>query len=353
MISFYPGPSRVYGDVPRFVAKAYKNGYLSCNHRSEAFMQLYEDTEKTLQEKLDLPENYTLLFTSSATEGWEITAQSLIKKDSLHIYNGAFGKKWQQYTSLLIPEAKALPFDTTALPSIVNNINTPELIALTHNETSNGFQLPDSFLKEIRAQFPKSLVAIDATSSMAGVALPWEIADVWLASSQKCFGLPAGLGLYILSPKAVAKANALHADSHYNSLPFMLENAKKHQTHYTPNVLNIYLLNQLQQSTPGISAVHAKLKKRKMGWLKFFEQFTTIHPYIQNKAFSSDTVLVFSMDDAAALTALKKAAYDAGFMLGNGYGELKANTFRIANFPAILEKEIHQLKSFFRKYFSS
>ncbi len=353
MISFYPGPSRVYGDVPRFVAKAYKSGYLSCNHRSEAFMQLYEDTICTFQDKLQLPEDYTLLFTSSATEGWEITAQSLIENSSLHFYNGAFGQKWQQYTHKLIPDCQSVAFSTSALPAMPDSGNVPELVALTHNETSNGFQLPDSFLAKVRELYSRSLIAIDATSSMAGVALPWQEADIWLASTQKCFGLPAGLGLYILSPKAVKKARVRSAEQHYNSLPFMLDNANKRQTHYTPNVLNIYLLNELQKATPGIIAIHEKLKKRKKGWLKFFDQFASIHPFIQDDTLRSDTVLVFSMEDPKAISGLKKAANDAGFALGNGYGELKASTFRIANFPAILDREIHQLKSFFRQYFST
>ena len=60
-----------------------------------------------LKEKLDIPKDYTIFFTSSATECWEILAQSLIVTRSFHIYNGAFGEKWYDYTLRLKPAAQA------------------------------------------------------------------------------------------------------------------------------------------------------------------------------------------------------------------------------------------------------
>jgi phosphoserine aminotransferase len=44
---------------------------------------------------------------------------------------------------------------------------------------------------------------------------------------------------------------------------------------------------------------------------------------------------------------IKKNAKKKGFLLGEGYGDLNATTFRIANFPAIKNTEINQLKRFF------
>jgi phosphoserine aminotransferase len=91
MISFYPGPSRVYDEIPKYVKEAHRKGVLSINHRSEEFMNLYEETVILLKSKLTIPDSYKIFFTSSATECWEIIAQSFIITDSLHIFNGAFG----------------------------------------------------------------------------------------------------------------------------------------------------------------------------------------------------------------------------------------------------------------------
>ena len=70
-------------------------------------MHLYQETEELIKEKLDVPEDYKLLFTSSATENWEIIAQSVVEKSSYHIFSGAFGKKWYDFAQFIYPSAQA------------------------------------------------------------------------------------------------------------------------------------------------------------------------------------------------------------------------------------------------------
>ena len=74
MISFYPGPSRVYDEIPRYVKEAHQRGILSLNHRSPEFEELSKKTIALLREKLNIPRTYTVLFASSATECWEMIA---------------------------------------------------------------------------------------------------------------------------------------------------------------------------------------------------------------------------------------------------------------------------------------
>ena len=101
MISFYPGPSRVHDEIPGYVQDAHELGVMSINHRSEAFMAISERTVSLLKQRLNIPSDYTIFYTSSATECWEIIAQSLITDKSYHLYNGAFGQKWHEYTHRL------------------------------------------------------------------------------------------------------------------------------------------------------------------------------------------------------------------------------------------------------------
>src|SRR5690606_39085856 len=249
MISFSPGPSKVYDQLPVYLKDAFDQGILSANHRSSAFMHLYQETEELLKEKLDIPEDYKLLFTSSATENWEILAQSVVEKSSFHIFSGAFGKKWYDFTQFIYPSAQAYKLDKDREVD-VNALSIGEefdLIAITQNETSNGTQVSNQIIAAIGEKYPDKMIAVDTTSSMAGVYLDFKLADIWYASVQKCFGLPAGLGLLILSPKAIKKVRQKCERDRYNSLSFMLENAENFQTNYTPNVLGIYLLNRSLQ----------------------------------------------------------------------------------------------------------
>jgi len=110
MVSFYPGPSRIYDEIPAYIKDAAKEGVLSMNHRSPEFEVLAKKTATLFKKKLGVPTNYTVLYTSSATECWEIIAQSLITDKSYHFFSGAFGKKWFEYTVALNKNAEALLF---------------------------------------------------------------------------------------------------------------------------------------------------------------------------------------------------------------------------------------------------
>ncbi|CAG5069414.1 Phosphoserine aminotransferase [Dyadobacter sp. CECT 9623] len=345
MITFYPGPSKVYPEVGQYLQEAFESGVISANHRSAAFMEMLAETISNLKLKLDVPADYEVYFVSSATECWEIIAQSLISVPSLHIYNGAFGEKWMEYTQKITSGASSFYFDHNALPELpfASKLSGSELICLTHNETSNGTALPASFLESLRSE-SDNLIAVDATSSMAGVELPWESADIWYASVQKCFGLPAGMGVLILSPRAVERAIELGERKHYNSLLFIRENFLKNQTPFTPNILGIYLLNRIMQQVKPIEEVAEQTALRSREWYQFLTKYR--YPLVvTNEAARSETVIAVA-GTREKTAQIKEAAKKAGIVLGNGYGTQKDTSFRIANFPAISSQEIAMLQQF-------
>jgi phosphoserine aminotransferase len=350
MISFYPGPSKIHDEIPRYVQDAYKLGIMSINHRSEEFVTMSKKTISLLKEKLNIPKNYTILYTTSATECWEIIAQSFITGKSFHFYNGSFGQKWFEYTKRIRTGAEALPFDRESkLNTNKLNVDKEGVICLTQNETSNGTQISNALIRALKKNNPACLIAIDATSSMAGISLDFKAADVWFASVQKCFGLPAGLGLMICSPNAVSHARKVNENDHYNSMPFMLEMIDKWQTPFTPNVLSIYLLMRVLEKCEPIGSVEQKIQKRYEQWELFFSKSTQINFLIKNKAVRSLTVVPVGADEDV-ITRIKSFAKQEGFLLGEGYGDLKKSTFRIANFPALKPKEINALMRLLKQF---
>ena len=358
MITFYPGPSKVYPQIADYMQDAFQEGVLSMNHRSAGFMDILQETLRLMHQKLNIPDDYSIYITSSATECWEIVAQSLTARHSAHFYNGAFGKKWFSYASKIVPASSGslfqvehtLPFDLFELENDQRaefnrqRLREFETLCLIQNETSNGTQINRNDLANIRAQ-TAALVAVDVTSSLGGVALDWTLGDVWLASCQKCLGLPAGMGIMVCSPAALQRAEAVGDRWHYNSLLFMHENFQKFQTHYTPNTLGIYLLLRVMQQVENIAKISAKTTQRATELYAFLENETAWKPLVNNAAVRSDTVIAVT-GQPQAIETVKKAALAAGITLGKGYGEWKNNTFRIANFPAITDWEIDVLKKF-------
>ncbi|MEP0368488.1 MAG: aminotransferase class V-fold PLP-dependent enzyme [Cyclobacteriaceae bacterium] len=345
--NFYPGPSRIYSCIPEFIYEAYMSGILSANHRSDEFMKLMDETKSILRSKLLIPADYEIAFTSSATESWEIVSQSLVAKGSCHFYNGAFGKKWHGYANQLKKTSKVEFGVNDELP-VAQVSDELDVICVTQNETSNGTEVSNEILKKLREINADKIIAVDVTSSIGGVKIHFENADYWYASVQKCLGLPAGLGVVILSPKAIEKAFEIGERGHYNSLISIIENTRKNQTQYTPNVLGIFLLNKSQGVSKGISPLHEKLVRRVGHYASVIQDLKGVDYLVRNESVRSKTVLALTHDDPDAVRA---QASDAGIILGAGYGDWKSSSFRIANFPAIKTKEINKLQGFLEQNF--
>lgn len=348
MLTFFPGPSQVYPQIKHYLQDAFEEGILSISHRSDRFNALSEKTLQLVRNKLAVPDGYEILYTTSATECWEIIAQSLTQKQSVHFHSGSFGEKWFQYAKALLPESRGIemPINNPLHVDCLDVKEEDEVICLTQNETSNATQIDFETIAAIRGAFPDKLIAYDCTSSMAGINLPFTLGDVWFASVQKCFGLPAGLGILILSPNAIKRSGEINDKKHYNSLSIMLDNIAKFQTSCTPNVLGIYLLNRVLQQVNPIEEVDQLMRSR----MKRYESLIhgkNFHFLVDNLEVRSQTVLALK-GDSQAVDSIKQEAKNLGILLGSGYGKWKSETFRIANFPAYSEAQVQQLIDFLR-----
>ncbi len=349
MTSFYPGPSQVYKNIPEYVQDAYDEGILSINHRSPASIQLVENTTSLLKKRLEVPREYKVFFVSSATECWQIIAQAY-DGISYHFYNGSFGEKWFNATKKIKPQSIGYKFDLNKELKLGELDLSMErgLICLTQNETSNGTKVSNKRIGKIRKKYPEHLLAIDATSSMAGDYLKFDLADIWYASVQKCFGLPAGMAVMICSPNAVISALSANENNHYNSLTAIIHQMSKHQTTHTPNILNIYLLNRTLKDRKPISKINNQLEKRLELLTNTVQSKTDSTLLISNEKIRSTTVSVIK-STPEEVQRLKEKALSLEMTLGNGYGPWKTNSIRIANFPAISNKRFNKLLDFLDK----
>jgi phosphoserine aminotransferase len=340
LTTFYPGPSKVYPQVATYLQDAMNDGILSQNHRSTAFMSMLKECISVFKQKQNIPNDYEVFFTSSATECWEIVSQSLVKNHSHHFFNGAFGEKWFEYASRLgkTTTSSKFAFQETLEENISSNA---DVWCFTQNETSNATQIKNSFFGKLH---DKAIIAIDVTSSLGGIELDWKLGDIWLASVQKCLGLPAGMGIMICSPKAIKQAEAIGDSNFYNSLLFIRENFNKFQTHYTPNILGIYLLMKVMQQVPNIQTINSHIKERAKDFYEFIDKETNLDLLITNNDVRSETVIAIkgTVDE---ILVLKQKSKENNIILGNGYGTWKETTFRIANFPAIEDWEFDKLKT--------
>ncbi|MCU0416069.1 MAG: aminotransferase class V-fold PLP-dependent enzyme [Cytophagaceae bacterium] len=337
MIHFYPGPSKLHADLALDMSDALASGILSMHHRSKAFQHLYQTTESLTQDVFKLPTGYSIAFASSATECWQIIAQSLQHLSCNVAFNGSFGEKWSSVIQPYHTHPVQHPFDITSSACSIplSTLESSGLLCLTQVETSNGSEISMESFRNIRTSF-KGIIAVDATSAMGGIDTDFSLADIWFASVQKCFGLPSGLALIILSPAARAACKPISKGAPYHHLTSIISNAEKYQTTHTPNILGIYLLKQRLarwvHSTPWVP-----LRKQMEDWYTFF-QSTPFQPLVL-KTRQSATVLALQNNSSFSLNDIIEKARIAGIILGKGYGVWSESTFRIANFPAHTEED--------------
>ncbi|MDZ7649123.1 MAG: hypothetical protein U5K54_19235 [Cytophagales bacterium] len=75
----------------------------------------------------------------------------MISESSLHIFNGAFGEKWFDYTHRLVPGAQSFLFDPESKLDIKKlPLKNQEIICITQNETSNGTEVNNKLIAAIK-----------------------------------------------------------------------------------------------------------------------------------------------------------------------------------------------------------
>jgi len=342
MLNFYPGPSKLNPQVRTITQTAFDSYILEYNHRSPQFELVFARAVQNIRNYLSVPEDYSIQFVSSATECWEIIAQSFTKAESTHLYNGDFGEKWASKTALLKKTVTRIPFTENEVIPLDKIKADADVICITSCETSNGTKVAEDYIERIKKDNPNSLIAIDATSSLGGFNHDISNSDIWFASVQKCFGLPAGLAILITSSKAKSVAIELNEDEHYNSFVTISKNSKKLQTTHTPNILGIYILSELifQELSWINEEIQNRIQKLVSGLDP--EKFT---PLITTPELRSETVLC--LQTTLDIDAIFHEAKEHNILLGKGYGKWKENTIRIANFSNHKRNEFEALADFF------
>lgn len=347
IVNFTPGPSQIYFTVEDHVRNAFREGIPSLSHRTKEFEKISMLATDGVKELLGIPSDFHVFFTSSATEIWERSIQNLVAHKSLHFVNGAFSKRYFEIAMQMGKTARKI--EVPAGHGFSDNPDEAdiELVALTHNETSTGVSLPMGFINQFRDQYPNALIAVDAVSSLPYPQFDFTKIDTLFFSVQKGFGLPAGLGVWIVNDRCIAKSEELLnkgiSIGSYHNLPSLLQHAKKNQTPETPNVLGIYLLGKVIGDflRRGIQVIRKETEYKAAILYQALSVHEKVSPFVVNPSDRSQTVIVAQSNEHTKAITQHLAA--TGLQAGDGYGEKKATQLRFANFPAHSKEQFEKL----------
>ena len=351
--TFNPGPSQLSPETCADIKNALKQRILEISHRSDAFSEISTQCITELRTLLKIPSDYHIFYLDSASQAWHSIICNVVAENSFHLVNGAFSGKFVKASQLLGKNVDKMVIDWGKQQNFAE-IEIPkkaELVTVCANETSTGVALREEELQHLRQKSSNALLAVDMTSCAGVLDLPMELADLWYFSVQKCFGLPAGLGLLIISPTAFERSLQLSEQQQNLAGQWqwgqlekpMVE--KNHQTPQTPNVLNIYLLAQQctrWNEAGGVPHLAAEAEAKMSLLSAWVEQHPDLDFFVEYPAHRSLTVLTVKAKPEV-VTAMKAKALKAGLLLGSGYGKTKAEVFRVANFPAISKTDIETL----------
>jgi phosphoserine aminotransferase len=339
VISLNPGPSQLSDATIADIAAVAASGLLSRSHRSAAFVEVSRAAFGGLRERLAIPDDHRILYQPSATAAMDAVLRNCVTARSFHFVHGAFSRRFHRSAADLGIEAEA--FESEGGRAVAWRRAEPragtELVAVTHNETSTGLMWPAEEIAGLRAAWPEPLLAVDVTSSIAGMAMRWTDADLWFASVQKCLGLPSGMGLLVVGPRAFERARSLAAYvSAWQRFADMAQKMEGWQTVETPNILAIALLAR-QMKRWDLERIERDTRDKAA---LIYGASLPWRPYVEDEAWRSITVGCFRVDDPSRYA---ERASKAGFLLGSGYGDLKPTTVRVANFPAIRRTQLERL----------
>ncbi len=337
-INFTPGPSQLYFTVEDHIKTAFREGIPSLSHRSKKFESIYRETTEGLRELLGLPSNYYVYFTGSATEIWERVIQNLVMENSFHFVNGSFSKRFFEIAKQLGKKPVSHEVDAGhGFTRPIDITSGTEVIAATQNETSSGVSMPLDFIYNLKATNPNALLVVDAVSSLPYPDFDYSKIDSAFFSVQKGFGLPAGLGVWLVNDNCIAKADQLlmkgFSIGSYHTIPSLHTHALKNQTPETPNVLSIYLLSKVVQDMlrRGIHSIRKETEYKAAVLYHCLEKHPHLSAFVKDQQFQSKTVVVAETGNQTE--RITKALLEKGMQPGDGYGAAKRTQLRFANFP--------------------
>ena len=356
-----PGPTHVRSEILSQLAKP------PIGHRSKAMIELIERIDPGLRHAFGLDEgspSRVACGTHSATAMME-GSLSAVGPRILSIVNGAFSRRWRDIASVMEKDV------TTLEVELGDAVSREELeaalakgsfdaVTLVVNETSTGVLTPLGPVAEALKSSPGTLLLVDVVSAIAGSPVDFDRhgVDFALAGINKALALPPGITVMCASERFLEQARARKRTSWYLDPVRTIEGHVARKTPTTPCISHYAALaQQLEDISAGYTlpeaergktgrdawnaryAKHERMRERTLAWAEGHG----ITPFPRAE-LSSPTISCLSasgVDVEALLSGLKTEGYE----VGNGYGPLKGETFRIGHMGDHTEEALEVLLS--------
>ena len=340
---FIPGPTEVRKDILDAQAQPL------IGHRMKAFTELYTGMIGKLSALLETT-NWITVLTASGTALMEAAMRNCVQKDVLCCTYGAFSERWHKIAKACDKNADAIALDwgKVVKPEMIEEklkAKKYEAVAVVQNETSTGVRAPIEQIAEMMKKYPDVLLFVDTVSSLMGDRIEIQKLgiDVCVSSSQKCFALPPGLAVGVVSERALKKAQNVSGKGHYlNFLDLKDYFDKKGQTPTTPAIT---LMWAMDKQLDKIKAEGMQNRyKRHVDMAHHVQEWAKKHfSLYAEPGYESVTVTCINNTRKISVADLNTELGKRGFAISNGYGKIKELTFRIAHMGDLTLDEVKEV----------
>jgi len=334
-----PGPVAIHPRIYEVMSKPI------IGHRTPEFVNLLEETLEKFKNLLKT-KGFVAIFTGSSTSAMDAAICNCIEPGSkvLNIIQGKFSERWMDITKAYNCESIALKTEwgkglrLKQVSKVLDENPSIRFITIAHNETSTGILNDIKELGDFCRNKNKILI-VDGVTSVGGDHVypdDWNI-DILVTGSQKCLGIPPGLGMIWIGPRAWE----------------IIEKRKHISTHYL-NVLK-YKANP-QPFTPAITLIIGLNESLKMIEEEGHENRVKRHRIVAKalragvialnlelfaeESYYSNTVTAIKVPEKLTAKQIIEEMKKNGVIITGGQGHIKGKIFRIAHMNLVGKDEI-------------
>jgi len=340
-----PGPSPVH---PRII---HSLSLPTVSHVSPVFVAELKEALDNLKKIVFCENGEPFIVAGAGTLAMEMALLNTVERGEsvLVLSQGFFGQRMASIAKSFGIDCDVIqsPWGKAVSPSELQKKlaeKTYALVSSTHVDTATGAAAPVKDYAEILKD-QNSLFIIDgvcATGGMEEKMTEWGV-DVILTAAQKCFGVPPGLAVLILSENAMAKRNRMTSIPAYYAdllrwLPIMKDPSKYFST---PCVNEIRAFNEstkiiLEEGLDVRFTRHHRTAQAIREALKClgFSFFT-------EESFLADTLSVVLYPEGIEDQPFRSKLAENGVIVAGGLGEVAGKVFRMGHMGNLSLSQIY------------
>ncbi|MFY9301587.1 MAG: alanine--glyoxylate aminotransferase family protein [Candidatus Nitrosotenuis sp.] len=329
-----PGPT----NVPERVMRAMITPMI--NHRSDDFVELYEDSvEKT--KKVFQSEGEAVLLSASGTGAVEASVVNLIKKGDKVIIptNGEFSGRLAQmleWAGANVIKLESTPGENASFEKVkeaFDNNRDVKAFYCVWNETSTGTMI--KYLDKVKNLTARndSFYVVDGVSIVGGEELKmdkWGI-DVAMTGAQKAFAAPPGISPIVVNDRAKKYMNENPPKTMYFNLPryFKYYEESKH-TPFTPALPLLYAYREAMNMILE-EGLDNRIRRHRICSDALYSSLSALGltPFAKEDARSTVVVALNYLQGLEDKTFRSTLAEKFRVLVAGGFGNLKGKVFRV------------------------